>query len=133
MVHGVDIWLNTPESRKEACGTSGMKASMNGVIHMSVPTGWWLEGYNGNNGWVIGGESEEEESRRIYELLEQEIIPLYYTLSEDGTPHQWIQKMKETIKSISPRFSAKRMSKEYARQFYLPALKTCGEECRRES
>jgi starch phosphorylase len=111
MVHGVDLWLNTPVSRMEACGTSGMKASMNGVIQMSVPTGWWVEGYNGNNGWVIGGENEEEESRRIYELLEQEIVPLYYTVSEDGTPHQWIQKMKEAIKSISSRFSAKRMSK----------------------
>lgn len=134
LVHGVDLWLNTPEPMMEASGTSGMKASLNGVPHMSVPAGWWIEGFNKKNGWMIGDESHEGErdwgdACRIYDLLEKKVVPLYYTVSEDGTPHSWIRMMKEAIKSSAPRFSARRMVKEYALRYYTPALKACETEC----
>ncbi len=133
MVHGVDIWLNTPVRRLEASGTSGMKAAMNGVLHLSIPTGWWPEGYNGRNGWVIGEESSESDTerdaQRLYDILEQEVVPLYYSVSEDGTPHRWIQRMKESIRTIAPRFSSRRMVKEYVERYYIPALRSCGESC----
>jgi starch phosphorylase len=126
LVHGVDVWLNTPVRELEASGTSGMKAGMNGVLHLSVPTGWWLEGYDGENGWVIAdGEKErggKSEAESLYDLLEREIIPLYYNVSEDGIPHLWIKKMKQAMASISPRFSARRMMKDYVRNYYIPAL-----------
>lgn len=125
LVHGVDLWLNTPVRELEASGTSGMKAGMNGVLHLSIPTGWWLEGYDGSNGWVIGGGGEggaKDEAESLYSTLENEVIPLYYTISEDGTPHLWIKKMKQAIASIAPRFSARRMVKEYVRKYYIPAL-----------
>ena len=129
LVHGVDVWLNCPRRRQEASGTSGMKAALNGVIHMSVSDGWWHEGYKGLNGWRIGEEydpaSLEEEDNRdaaaIYELLEKEVIPLYYDQDRAGVPHGWIAKIKESIKTIIPRFCAQRMLKEYIEQMYVPA------------
>ncbi len=134
MVHGVDIWLNTPIRKMEASGTSGMKAGMNGVLHMSIPTGWWPEGYNGHNGWVIGDDfsetNDERDAHRLYDLLEQEVVPLYYSVSEDGTPHRWIQKMKDSMLSIAPHFSSRRMVKEYVQRYYIPALQYCGEACK---
>jgi len=134
LVHGVDLWLNTPIRAMEASGTSGMKASMNGVLHLSIPTGWWVEGYNGKNGWIIGSEASEEgedrdDAQKLYEILENEVVPLYYTVSEDGTPHPWIKMMKEAIKSTAPHFSARRMVKEYIKRYYIHALKSCGEKC----
>jgi starch phosphorylase len=134
LVHGVDLWLNTPDPMMEASGTSGMKASLNGVPHMSVPAGWWTEGFNKENGWMIGDESpdnknDRDDANRIYDLLENEVVPLYYSVSEDGTPHRWIQMMKEAIKSNAPRFSARRMVKEYVSRYYIPALKACETEC----
>ncbi|MDD1673480.1 MAG: alpha-glucan family phosphorylase [Methanomicrobiales archaeon] len=130
LVHGVDVWLNTPVRGMEASGTSGMKAAMNGVLHLSIPTGWWPEGYNGRNGWVIGGDTpDDQDAQRLYEILERDVVPLYYSVSEDGTPHQWIQQMKESIRSISPRFSARRMVKEYVERYYIPALISCQESC----
>jgi starch phosphorylase len=127
MVHGVDIWLNNPMPPMEASGTSGMKAALNGVPHLSISDGWWVEGYNGKNGWSFGGEKEAEnpdqaDAEAIYELLEKEIIPLYYDVSGDGVPHGWVRTMKETIKSNAPRFSARRMIKEYTEKFYIKAL-----------
>jgi starch phosphorylase len=132
MVHGVDLWLNTPIRTLEASGTSGMKASMNGVLHLSIPTGWWIEGYNGKNGWTVGREvsdkgNEKDDAQILYDILENEVVPLYYTVSEDGTPHPWIKKMKEAIKSTAPQFCARRMVKEYIQRYYLPALKSCSE------
>ena len=128
LVRGVDVWLNTPRRLQEACGTSGMKASMNGVINLSVRDGWWDEAYNGKNGWAIGdfqGGSPEEEDKRdaesLYNLLENEIAPLYYDLDRRGIPHRWIKIVKEAIKTITPAFSACRMMKEYTQQMYLPA------------
>ncbi|MFW6011890.1 MAG: alpha-glucan family phosphorylase, partial [Desulfosalsimonas sp.] len=118
MVHGVDVWLNNPVPPMEASGTSGMKAALNGVPHLSVPDGWWLEGFTGKNGWSFGSSAEKqdrdkEDADQLYGLLENEIIPKYYQADEDGVPHQWVVIMKETIKSCAPLFSARRMIKEY--------------------
>jgi len=127
LVRGVDIWLNNPRRLQEACGTSGMKASMNGVLNLSVRDGWWDEAYNGKNGWAIddfrGGNYEEEDradAESLYNLLENEIVPLYYNRDRKGVPHQWIQIVKEAIKTITPAFNACRMMKEYNQQMYLP-------------
>ncbi len=126
---GVDVWLNNPRPPLEACGTSGQKAGMNGVLNVSVLDGWWYEGHNGNNGWAIGGPPEDLDVRydddadadALYQLLEQQIVPLYYDRDQNGLPHGWIQMAKEAIRSIVPRFSARRMLKDYASRMYVPA------------
>jgi starch phosphorylase len=124
MVHGVDLWLNNPKPPMEACGTSGMKASLNGVPHLSILDGWWPEGFNGKNGWAFTGAGDDKDAEAIYDLLEKEIIPLYYKVDEYGTPIGWVKVMKEAIKSTAPLFSARRMVKEYALKFYQNAVKT---------
>jgi starch phosphorylase len=128
LVHGVDVWLNNPVPPMEACGTSGMKASLNGVLHMSIPDGWWIEGYNGMNGWSFGNGIQDPGRNRadadqLYDVLEREVIPLYYMFEDDGIPHMWVKKMKEAIRTTSHQFSARRMLKDYTRQGYDPALK----------
>ncbi len=127
LVQGTDVWLNTPRRLQEACGTSGMKASINGVIHLSVPDGWWHEGYNGANGWVIGDskpisdpmEEDKADAEALYRLLENDIVPMYYDRDRRGVPHRWVQMAKEAIRSVTPVFSARRMLKEYATHVYL--------------
>lgn len=129
LVRGVDIWLNNPRRLQEASGTSGMKASMNGVVNLSVLDGWWAEGFNGKNGWAIGDlqvlreEEDRKDAESLYHLLENEIIPLYYERDRMGIPHGWIRVVKEAIKTITPAFSACNMMREYTRQMYLPAAK----------
>jgi glycogen phosphorylase len=123
MVHGVDLWLNNPRPPMEACGTSGMKASLNGVPHLSILDGWWLEGYNGKNGWAFEGRGDDADAESIYNLLEKEIVPLFYQEDEHGMPVGWVKTMKEAIKSTAPHFSARRMVKEYAIKIYQHALK----------
>ncbi|MGE5893103.1 MAG: alpha-glucan family phosphorylase [bacterium] len=128
-VHGVDVWLNNPLPPLEASGTSGMKASLNGVPHLSILDGWWIEGCNGKNGWAFGGEEGGEgrdagDAGAIYDLLEKAVVPLYYKLDDDGVPRSWVKMMKEAIKSTVPAFSARRMVKEYALKFYQSALKS---------
>ncbi|MCL4694592.1 MAG: alpha-glucan family phosphorylase [Candidatus Hydrogenedentes bacterium] len=129
MVQGVDCWLNTPRRPMEASGTSGMKAAVNGVLNISISDGWWCEAEElGENGWTIGhGESyanpdEQDmvESQMLYELLEREVVPIFYDRSRDGLPREWIQRMKSAIRTISPVFSTHRMVQEYAERFYLP-------------
>ncbi len=122
LVKGVDIWLNNPLIPLEACGTSGMKASINGTLHLSTKDGWWLEGFDGKNGWAFGGDISDDmkDANDLYNLLENEIIPLFYDISEDGIPNKWVNKMKEAIKSITPKFSSRRMMLEYLEKFYLP-------------
>ena len=127
MVHGVDVWLNNPLPPMEACGTSGMKAALNGVPHLSIPDGWWIEAYNGNNGWTFGSQEpstdrDRADAEALYDLLEKEIIPLYYRFSDDGIPHDWVRVMKNAIKTNGAAFSARRMIKEYLEKFYIPAL-----------
>lgn len=127
LVHGVDVWLNTPRRLHEASGTSGMKAAINGVIHLSIPDGWWLEGYNGLNGWSVGGttevadplEQDRNDANAIYSLLENEIVPLFYERDREGVPGKWIAIMKESIRSVAPVFCARRMMKEYIEKMYL--------------
>jgi glycogen phosphorylase len=132
LVHGVDVWLNNPVPPMEACGTSGMKASLNGVPHLSIPDGWWIEAYNGMNGWSFGNHTEGADrdrfdSGQLYELLEREVVPLYYSLSDDGIPHMWVKKMKEAIRTTAPQFSARRMVKDYVRMGYDPALRNAAQ------
>ncbi len=126
LVHGVDIWLNNPIPPLEACGTSGMKASLNGVPHLSILDGWWLEGFNGHNGWAFGGEEVPDrnavDAAAIYTILEQEVIPLYYKVNDEGVPVEWVKRMKAAMQSTGPLFSARRMVKEYFQKFYQPAL-----------
>ncbi len=129
LVQGVDVWLNTPRRSHEASGTSGMKAALNGVLHLSVRDGWWYEGYNGTNGWAIGDEVQAcdpvEEDRTdaaaLYRLLEEEIVPLYYRRDRAGVPHGWLKMVKESIGSIVPFFCTRRMLKEYIEQMYIPS------------
>jgi starch phosphorylase len=129
LVHGVDVWLNNPRRLREACGTSGMKAALNGVPHLSVLDGWWYEGYNGNNGWAIGeelgaqdsGDEDRVDAESLYRLLEEKIVPLYYDRDRSGVPHGWIRVAKEAIRSVVPVFCARRMLKEYTEKLYVKA------------
>ena len=125
LVRGVDVWLNNPQIPMEACGTSGMKASVNGTLHCSTLDGWWPEGYNGKNGWAIGGETSDDaaDAAALYDTIEQTIVPLFYELDEEGLPAGWIAMMKEAIKSVAPRFGARRMMREYLDKFYLEISK----------
>ena len=129
LVQGVDVWLNTPRRPNEASGTSGQKAAMNGVLNFSILDGWWREGFNGKNGWMIGSETEYSDSNKqdeadansLYDTLENEIIPLFYKMrSADGLPSEWIARVKESIRTLSPRFSISRMVKEYTERMYFP-------------
>jgi starch phosphorylase len=125
LVHGVDVWLNNPQPPFEASGTSGMKAGINGVPHLSVLDGWWIEGYNGANGWAFDGDdrgSNERDADEIYSVLERQIVPLYYDQNESGISAGWIKIMKASIKSTAAMFSSRRMVKEYAEKFYRCAL-----------
>ncbi len=128
MVHGVDVWLNNPLPPLEACGTSGMKAALNGVPHLSILDGWWVEGFNGTNGWAFGSPEATAENRtkadsdQLYSLIEKTLIPLFYDVDQDGTPTGWVRVMKESIISNGARFSARRMVKEYVTKFYRGAL-----------
>ncbi|UCH23315.1 MAG: alpha-glucan family phosphorylase [Deltaproteobacteria bacterium] len=129
LVHGVDVWLNNPLPSMEASGTSGMKAALNGVPQLSIMDGWWMEGYNGKNGWAlgheeVGGNRDQHDAAEIYRLLEEEIIPLYYNVSEEGVPLGWVKVMKESIKSNAAKFSARRMVKEYIQKYYAMAVKS---------
>jgi glycogen phosphorylase len=130
LVSGSDMWLNTPRRPMEASGTSGMKAAINGVLNCSILDGWWAEGYDPSLGWAIGsGESYEDEeeqdeieSKLLYDLLEREIIPLYFDRGRDGLPRGWIEKMKSCMRELGPRFDSHRMLMEYTDSFYRPAI-----------
>ena len=129
LVRGVDVWLNTPRPPMEASGTSGMKAAFNGALNMSTWDGWWPEGYVPEGGWIIGrGETYEDtayqdmvESQAIYNMLENEVIPLFYTRSADNLPRAWIHRMKTTIMWVTQNFNTDRMVAEYTTKFYKPA------------
>lgn len=130
MLQGVDVWLNNPLRPLEACGTSGMKAAANGVLNLSVLDGWWDEAYHHSNGWAIGsGEEyrdrnyqEEVESKAIYSILENDIVPLFYQRDSFGLPREWIKIMKRAFVSITSVYNTHRMVKDYNRLYYQPAL-----------
>ncbi len=127
LVRGCDVWLNNPLLPMEACGTSGMKASVNGTLHCSTLDGWWPEGYDGANGWAIGGESSDDaaDAAALYDTLEHKIVPAFYTLDGNGLPAAWIAMMRHAIQSVAPRFGGRRMMLDYLNKFYLPISKGC--------
>ncbi len=131
LVQGVDLWLNNPLRPLEASGTSGMKLPPNGGLNLSVLDGWWCESYNGNNGWAIGAEIDDGtvefqndvDASSLYQLLENQIVPLYYAKPDGKLPLAWLQLMRESIRSVTPVFNTHRMVKEYTERLYLPAVK----------
>lgn len=128
LVQGCDVWLNTPRRPMEASGTSGMKASANGALNFSVLDGWWDEAYKPEVGWAIGaGENYEDqniqdavESRAIYDLLERDVVPLFYERGADNLPRGWVRKMKASMTTLNAEFNTNRMLREYTEKFYLP-------------
>ncbi|HKT80322.1 MAG TPA: alpha-glucan family phosphorylase, partial [Vicinamibacterales bacterium] len=130
LTQGCDVWLNNPRKPFEASGTSGMKAALNGAPHMSIGDGWWAEGFNGANGWVIDSgvksdnydEVDRADADALYRLLEEEVVPAFYDRDAAGIPRRWMRVVKEAIRTTAPVFSARRMVKEYAEQMYAPAL-----------
>ena len=134
LVQGADVWLNNPRIPREASGTSGQKAALNGVPNLSVLDGWWPEAYNGANGWAIGEtgtfsnkedekEGDQADANSLYSLLEEEVVPLYYQRDVDGVPRGWVQVMKESMLTVGPAFSMRRMLKEYVELLYVPAAR----------
>jgi starch phosphorylase len=130
LVQGCDIWLNTPRKPLEASGTSGMKASMNGTINVSIGDGWWAEGYAGSNGFLIdpGLDSSDHDAMdtadagALYRLLEEQIVPAFYERDEQDVPRRWVGLVKEAIRTVAPRFCTRRMVKEYVERMYEPAM-----------
>jgi starch phosphorylase len=130
MVQGVDLWMNTPRRPLEACGTSGMKAVLNGGLNMSILDGWWAEAYDGANGFAVGNGAEHSDCSvqdardlgAVCEVLENEVVPLYYDRESDGIPRRWLRRQKHALRTLAWRFSAQRMVGEYVRHFYLPAV-----------
>ncbi len=133
LVQGVDVWMNNPRRPLEASGTSGMKVLINGGLNFSILDGWWDEAYSPENGWAIGSAAQfgndslqdESDARMLFDTLEHQIVPLYYSRGEDGVPSAWMQKVKASIAGLVPRFSARRMVKEYWEDFYSRALERC--------
>jgi starch phosphorylase len=129
LYQGVDGWLNNPRRPQEACGTSGMKAVMNGALHISILDGWWAEAYDGLNGFAIGDGNihanqdiqDERDCEALFKLLEDLIVPLYYDRDESGIPQKWLQRVKRSLRTLIWRFNADRMLIDYARNCYLPA------------
>jgi starch phosphorylase len=128
LVQGCDLWLNTPRRPQEASGTSGQKAPINGVVNLSVPDGWWAEGFRGDNGWSIGGTDapsdaeaqDREDAAALYAALEGDVIPRFFERDAEGMPQRWIETMKASIESVVPHFSAHRMVRDYVERFYVP-------------
>ena len=130
IVGGCDVWLNVPRPPLEASGTSGMKSAANGGLNLSVLDGWWVEGYDGENGWEIDGPASEGEdevgqdarhANALYDILEQQVIPLFHDRDADGIPRRWLAMVKRSLRTNGPRFSAARMVEEYASRIYPPA------------
>jgi len=129
LVQGCDVWLNNPRKPMEASGTSGMKAALNGVPHLSIGDGWWAEGFDGTNGWTIdGGVTGDDaavdaaDAAALYRLLEEDVVPAFYDRDAAGVPHRWMAVVKQAIRTVAPRFSARRMVKEYVQRMYAPAI-----------
>jgi starch phosphorylase len=137
LVQGVDVWLNTPERPHEASGTSGMKVLGNGGLNLSIMDGWWDEAYSPSVGWAIGrgrqlndyNQQFDYDAKMLYDLLEQQVVPLYYQTDDGSIPRRWISRVKDSICELVPRFTARRMVKEYCEDYYLPAFQRCLRLC----
>ncbi len=131
LIQGCDVWLNNPRKPLEASGTSGMKASINGVPHLSIGDGWWAEGYAGQNGWLIEGQApsgdpdavDAADAEALYQLLEREVVPTFYDRDAQDIPRRWCAIVRQAIMTVTPRFAARRMLKEYANTMYAPAIR----------
>ncbi|HUH45592.1 MAG TPA: alpha-glucan family phosphorylase, partial [Arenibacter sp.] len=129
LVQGADVWVNTPRRPWEACGTSGMKVLVNGGINLSELDGWWAEAYTPEVGWALGDANEHRDYRNwdaaeagsLYRILEQEVVPAFYNRNQDGIPEQWTAKMRNSMATLTPKFSANRAVREYTEKYYLPA------------
>jgi len=129
LVQGVDVWLNTPRRPWEACGTSGMKVLVNGGINLSELDGWWAEAYAPEVGWALGDGREHDadpdwdatEAQALYELLEQEVVPEFYSRDQDGIPAAWVARIRESMARLTPKFSVNRTVREYTERYYIPA------------
>ncbi|MFW6286786.1 MAG: alpha-glucan family phosphorylase, partial [Candidatus Sumerlaeota bacterium] len=134
LVQGCDVWLNTPRRPLEASGTSGMKAAANGALNLSILDGWWVEGYNRDVGWAIGNGEEYDdlelqdsiESQALYDMLEKEVVPVFYGRAADGLPRAWLSRMKACIQQLSGAFGTARMLNDYVLKSYLPAAQSGG-------
>jgi starch phosphorylase len=129
LVGGCDVWINLPRRPMEASGTSGMKATFNGALQLSVLDGWWAEAFDGSNGWAIPAsddltaeEGDARDAEAFYAFLEQEVVPLFYARGDDGIPHGWCERMKLAIQTCAPRFTATRMLDEYVERIYGSAV-----------
>jgi starch phosphorylase len=125
LVRGCDVWVNVPRPPLEASGTSGMKSVLNGGLQLSVLDGWWAEGYDGSNGWALSGDVEHDHGHQdylhaaeLYRLLEEEVVPAFYERGDDGLPHAWLQRVRASIKTNAPEFSASRMLRDYEAKLY---------------
>lgn len=128
LVQGVDVWINTPRRPWEACGTSGMKVLVNGGINVSELDGWWAEAYSSGVGWALGDGNEHQDNEwdatdadQLYELLEQEVVPMFYARNDKGLPNEWLQTIRRSMSELTPRFSSNRMVREYTEKIYVPA------------
>jgi starch phosphorylase len=127
LVQSVDVWLNVPRRPLEASGTSGEKVAMNGGLNLSILDGWWLEGYDGTNGFAVGngiesaeiGDIDAADAASLYAVIEEEVVPLFYERDENGLPRKWIEMMKRAIETLVPQFNSDRMVKEYAHKIYV--------------
>jgi starch phosphorylase len=127
LVQSVDLWLNLPRVPMEACGTSGMKAGLNGVPQLGSLDGWWAEGWTGRNGWALprpaDRDTDADDAEHLYALLEEEIVPLFYERSAAGIPVGWVDRMKHAIREAGSQFTARRMVQQYTREWYIPGMR----------
>ena len=136
LVHAVDLWLNNPRRGEEACGTSGIKAGINGVLNLSILDGWFDEAYEVSGGWAVGDrdpyseDQDEIHASAIYSILENEIVPMYYEGRDEGVPVEWMRRVKESLRNLTPYFNSQRMVEEYTAQLYEPAHQAAREMSR---